>query len=68
MPVLSYTKQVFMRLFEYVNITNNTRNVDIFPELGAVPVPEVPCAIRPAVYHCAEFRLMRAAWLAVNAI
>ena len=57
-----------MCLFDYVNITNNTRNVDIFPELGAVAVPEVPCAIRPAVCPCAEFQLMGAVWLAVNAI
>ena len=55
-------------LVYYVNIINNTRNVDISPELGVVAVPEVPCAIRPAVYPCAEIRLMRAAWLAVNAI
>jgi hypothetical protein len=57
-------------LVYYVNIINNTRNVDISPELelGVVAMPEVPCAIRPAVYPCAEFRLMRAAWLAVNAI
>ena len=41
---------------------NNTRNVDISPELGVVAVPEVPCAIRPVVCPCAEFRLMRAAW------
>ena len=55
-------------LVYYVNIINNTRNADIFPELGAGAMPEVPCGIRPAVYPCAEIRLMRAAWLAVNAI
>jgi hypothetical protein len=27
-------------LVYYVKIINNTRNVDISPELGAVPVPE----------------------------
>jgi hypothetical protein len=57
-------------LVYYVNIINNIRNMDISPELGvgAVAVLEVPCAIRPAVYPCAELRLMRAVLLAVNAM
>jgi hypothetical protein len=55
-------------LVYYVNTINTTRNVDISPELGAMALLAVPCAIRPAVCHCAEFRLMRAIWLAVNAI
>jgi hypothetical protein len=54
-------------LVNYVNIINNTRNVDISPELGAVAVPKVPYAIRPAVCLCAELRLMQVVWLAVNA-
>jgi hypothetical protein len=68
MPVLGYTKTDYHVLVYCVNIINNIPNVDIYPELGAVAVPEVPCAIRPAVYPCAEFRLMRTVWLAVNAI
>ena len=70
MPVLNYTKQVIMYLFDYVNIINNTHSQRGYlpGAVGAVAVPEVPCAIRPAVCPCAEFQLMGAVWLAVNAI